>query len=445
LNPSPLVIGSPEDAGLFYHATQITVEELDAGSDARTFWQTIVLPLAHTVEPIKQALCAMGGAHRRFLIDYDATDNQEITSQSNLAAIQKYNQAITHIMPLMTSQTPDTLRTTIICCIIFICIENLHGRYADSVRHLHAACHLLNSLHLEEQRGGDRPSAEECNLLNVVTGMVHKLGRKVAMYLGDDMFFIPDFPSQIVEPGNPLVPFSSFGEADQLLRSIDGLYSDFGLAADGTAEWSHSGHFHNRRWDEPMSPVANPSARAIVLDTTRSSLEIWGHRFELLQQLQNTSTRPLTREQQRQNAVLSLNQSFWSSILKLQATGQQLQEAECEAMLQRAQTLVDVGSSSEGRTHPIFAFDGDLIPSLYIVCCFCKNVDVLRRAVSMLRLLRRREGIWDSDEVAGICETILSARQEGLSYSDDVATGEVQMLSQSGIPGIANPPFSTLC
>lgn len=275
--------------------------------------------------------------------------------------------------------------------------------------------------------------------------MVHKLGRKVAMYLGDDLFFIPDFPSQTVEPGDPLVPFSSFGEADQLLRSIDSLYSDFALAPDGTGEWSHSGHFHNRRWDYPVPPITNPSARAVVLDTTRSSLEVWDRRFELLQQLQNASTNPLTKEQQRQNAVLSLNQSFWSSILKLQTTGQQLQEEDCEAILQRAQTFVDIEATSEKRNHPVFAFDGDLIPSLYIVCCFCKNVDILRRAVSMLRLLRRREGIWDSDEVAGICETMLSARQKDLPPGGNFAISELQGLSQSGIPGIANPPFYTLC
>lgn len=246
--------------------------------------------------------------------------------------------------------------------------------------------------------------------------MVHKLGRKVAMYLGDDMFFIPDFPSETVEPGDPQVPFSSFEEANQLLRNIDGVYSGFAFAPDGAGEWSHSGHFHSKRWDSSLPPsIPNPSARMTVLHATRSSLEIWDRRFELLQRKQIESDNPPTEEQLRQSAVLSLNQSFWSSVLKLQTTGLRLHEEDCEVILSRTQAFMDSEAAVSKRSHPVFAFDGDVIPSLYIVCCFCQDVNILRRAVSTLRLLRRREGIWDSDEVAGICSAMLSAQESQAS------------------------------
>ena len=64
----------------------------------------------------------------------------------------------------------------------------------------------------------------------------------------------------------------------------------------------------------------------------------------------------------------------------------------------------------EHQNHPTFAIDGDVIPVLALICALCKDRETRIRAVHALRSLRRREGVWDSRQVADGCEVMIMGR-----------------------------------
>ncbi|KAF4470709.1 hypothetical protein FALBO_2379 [Fusarium albosuccineum] len=90
---------SPADAALYHHARECLLIDFEM-LDPTGFWQQIVLPRSHAIEPIKYALCALGGAHRRFLATY-ADNTTCLDIDLHVQAVQKYNLAISHMKPVM--------------------------------------------------------------------------------------------------------------------------------------------------------------------------------------------------------------------------------------------------------------------------------------------------------------------------------------------------------
>ncbi|KAJ3549258.1 hypothetical protein NM208_g594 [Fusarium decemcellulare] len=435
LRPAPSIynLACPADALLFHHAREYTIGEFDADSCSR-FWYNFVLPLAHTVEPVKYALCALGGAHRRFVTGYRNDSAASSASEFELASIQKYNQAILHMKPLMAENSQTNLQTTLICCVIFICIENLHGRYTDSIRHLHAGCQLLNSLRTERQLGGS-PSSQsststtsepEYTLFDMVTDMLYRLGQNVAMYVGDDVFFELDLPPRTADMGDPRTPFPSFEEADKLLDLVEESYDDF-LMGPRPRVWPEL-------WsDDPMlydtftasTTCFDPDMRKQALSASRMTFAIWNARFELTKKEKETVR--LSPEEQRALAFLNMHQSIWSALVKLETIEEEFTREDSEMILERAEVLIKM---EEQAKRPTFAFNGYLIPALSIVCGSCRDIDIQRRSISLLRSVRRREGIWDSQEVADVYETMIAATANNMVIWDKLPWGIPQLAAE---------------
>ncbi|GKT71215.1 C6 zinc finger domain protein [Colletotrichum tofieldiae] len=70
----------------------------------------------------------------------------------------------------------------------------------------------------------------------------------------------------------------------------------------------------------------------------------------------------------------------------------------------------DIVSFREEQPRPKFALVADIVPSLAYVCAFCENVELERRIIDVLRNMKRREGMWDSQEMANLYELVLQAK-----------------------------------
>uniref|UniRef100_A0A0C4DJ68 Uncharacterized protein n=1 Tax=Fusarium oxysporum (strain Fo5176) TaxID=660025 RepID=A0A0C4DJ68_FUSOF len=122
--PSIYNFTCPADRAHFHHARECTIGGFGVDSYPK-FWYKFVLPFAHMVEPVKYALCALGGAHRRFITGHEDGPTSSSALDFELISIQQYNQAILHLKPLMSDSSRANLQTTLICCVIFICISCL--------------------------------------------------------------------------------------------------------------------------------------------------------------------------------------------------------------------------------------------------------------------------------------------------------------------------------
>ncbi|RKK80097.1 hypothetical protein BFJ68_g17744 [Fusarium oxysporum] len=417
-------LGSPADAALFNHARECTIMDFDVLSGS-LFWRNFVLPLAHTVEPVKHALCALGGAHRRFVAGYQGEASLSlIAAEFEFASIQKYNQAILHMKPLMEDNSEVNFQITLICCVIFICIESMHGRYTESIRHLKAGCQLLNSVHAERKFGYGPSSLlqptdvkeAEYSLIDLVAEMLHRLRQNVAIYMGSGRLHDLILPLRAGHMGDPETPFSNLVEAAFYLDrmgefefvSDHQLIRLLGMSCMGVTGWEF-----------------DHQARKAALDAARRAIAVWGARYELTKR-EGRYSKPSSGEKSA-FASLDMHQAVWWALVKLETIEQVIPKEDGEKILQRAEVLIKIENR---RRTPVFAFNGYLLPLLSLVCTHCEDVDTQSRAVSLLRTVRRREGIWDSQEVAGIYETMIIARKQNMVTWENLPLGIPQLAAE---------------
>ena len=75
-----------------------------------------------------------------------------------------------------------------------------------------------------------------------------------------------------------------------------------------------------------------------------------------------------------------------------------------------AQTTVQFTSKPD----PQFAFDMNVVAPLYGLVHHCRDPVVRREAVGLLKTVKRREGIWDSDLAAIVGQKIIEIEEQGL-------------------------------
>jgi hypothetical protein len=385
---------SAKYADILHHGWNIASKAFSIYSSAERLFSGYVLPLSHTSEPIQLSLCALAGAHRNFETGIRGSHLSPSSAPHalSLAAINHYNAAIESIGRAATTRSADGIRTTLICCIIFICVENLFGRSMDAIRHLHSACHLLHSLKTVG-------SARYDDLLGVITSILHRLGQNVAIYLGDEVVFGPDELTVPIRLDDHLSPFSNIREADQQLEEIGRIYNDFLFAPDPD-EWPHHGHFH-RRWDSIPQTAQNPSSlttekRRRVLEASRTAYEIWDSRFHLLMRKDTESP-----NEKHKWSLVRLHQALWSTIVGNETLQGVVETTVWETLLQRTR---EAAQYDLHRNEPVFTFDGDIISTLFTIWNSCQDGSIQSHALQLMRSCHRREGIWDSVEVANLCE-----------------------------------------
>ncbi|KAI8710867.1 hypothetical protein NCS52_01529500 [Fusarium sp. LHS14.1] len=135
----------------------------------------------------------------------------------------------------MTESSEKNIKIILICCTIFIFIENLHRRYADSAHHLRASYQLLESFReairsREATPYGSMSQGEitsEHTMLNILAKIFESLNQNVAMFTGDECFSRTIHQSREPQIGHPETPFSNLDEAEDSLSSLNTFYDSF--------------------------------------------------------------------------------------------------------------------------------------------------------------------------------------------------------------------------
>ncbi|KAK7408023.1 hypothetical protein QQX98_009796 [Neonectria punicea] len=419
---------------LFHHVRTCTIQDLGTALTPTEFWYMHALPLGHAVEPVKYAICALGGAHKHFKSQLLGTSAGSVSLQGlEQIAIQQYNQAIHHIKSFTRTPSKKNMEVILTCCVIFICIENLLGRYSESLRHLQAGCALLLSLRqLSAQEAMERletlqqeETREKSVFFNEIAAMLSRLSQDLAMYMGTDV--IPElyfYTTPTTEFQSLTTPFDSATAAAKLLFTIETEFSarlyltEQHLAKTmGPNNASPDGTY----WILKLGCLENDTYQ---LDAMESVYNNWSTRFDLLKS--QADDREMPKEERYRILMLAIGQSVWSALLKLTSFEEDMEVEACEEILQRAEDLVQ---SEVFGSIPVFSFDANLIPAISLVCTSCRNLEIQRRGVGLLRSIRRREGIWDSQEIADILESMVIARERDL-LSWDVMPWKLPQLAR---------------
>ncbi|KAK2049465.1 C6 zinc finger domain-containing protein [Colletotrichum somersetense] len=430
------ISGTTLERLMFHHVHRCTVPDFGLATPLAKIWSNYILPLGHYSDAIKHAVVALGVAHRAFLEDpfSDPDPSTSVVAFGDLAE-RHYRKAVTGTIEIMADPSPVNIRITLICCLVFVCFEIVRGQYDKAVAHLRAGSRVIESLHqaaLASQNDPKSLSAYDKRLAETVQNHFDQLcdianmficmGMDASMLIETDV--VPDLsfftqPDEALEQGEkPAAPFSSVFEARQSFHHVERMF---------TQAFEDSWYCSiDRCWHQTPSCGSHkpPSGSErgtndAAWETANACFEAWSARFDLFQR----AALPGKMEPAELHELKALRFSQRSWVVFNEQEGpcalKRSDMAELHRLVDMAEDIVSSSSSSSSSSErederrpwrPKFALAADIVPSLAYVCAFCDNVDLERRIIDVLRRMRRREGMWDSQEMANLYETVLQAK-----------------------------------
>ncbi|RFN48638.1 transcription factor fss1 [Fusarium flagelliforme] len=418
---SPESFSSSIELDLCHHFRTCTVSELASSLNAMSFWHAYALPLSQDSKPVKAAIAALGGAHKAFKLQTQIDSLTQSLAQSyEVASIQQYNNAILVMREYMSSPERN-FQVVLTCCLIFICIECLYGRYANVTRHLEAAFSLINTHHLSDYGPGTGSRYDQSDLAK----FMEHIGPPICGLTSDLLFYAGNHSPKLVlelqkwlphqgpmclqEPGAPF--FSAQAAASWLarigtIRGMD-LHTEcptcltLGYPCGKDAQVC-------RRLDQGLDP--------------ESFFRYWSVRYTPFKLNFDPST--ASEAEILRFKVLELEETIWNATFKRNSMKDDLNTLDCIVILKKAESIIEL---SRGETGHTFTFQANMMPPIAYVIISCQDEKIQWEGVRLLRSVGRREGVWDSNKVADIYANMITAKANKLLSWDDIPASVPQL------------------
>ncbi|KAK1997552.1 C6 zinc finger domain-containing protein [Colletotrichum falcatum] len=458
------VSGTTLERLMFHHVHRCTVPDFGLATPLARIWSNYILPLGYYSDPIKHAVVALGVAHRTFLENpYSETKPSASAVAFGDLAERHYRKAVTGTIEIMADPSPVNIRITLICCLVFVCFEIVRGQYDKAVQHLRAGSRVLESLHQAALAGKNDPgslSAHDKRLAETVrdhfsqlcdiTNMFICMGMDASMLTETDI--VPDlsFFTQPEPEQSEATPFSSVFEARQCFHHVERIIDSC---------WHSTPSCGSHRPAACEGPGSEPEgANDAAWDVASSCFEAWSARFELFQRALPERMEPADVHELK---ALRFSQRSWMVFNEREGPCalKRTDMADLHRLVDMAEDIVSSQEEAGGKTaaagrppRPRFALAADIVPSLAYICAFCDNVDLERRIVDVLRRMQRREGMWDSREMADLYETVLQAKlvnQWKAEYNWETLPNLARMMSNLSVStplgnSLGNTPLTLL-
>lgn len=375
----------------FHHFLHWTAKQLLSSPDSSNFWLRYALPLAHHCEAVRYSMVAVGASHRLFMAR-SATHLKPFELER--IAIHQYNKAISVIMPSMSADSVYNRHCILICCLLFVSVEGLMGRYDDLLRHLRSGNQLLSS-YLNDFA----PDEDAVN--EKLVDMFSRLSTESSNFCQKNIASGVSLWYQV--NANPSMmsahPFRDLDEASYELQRLNVRPTDNAWYSRVECE------------DDDTDDVESEKRLAMI----HENFAAWNSRFEVMPCV-NQANLPAENCSQLRN--LRLAQQFWKLTSAVLAPEEPISGPISDPTFFH-DFMTAATSAAEpliAMNQPTFSLDGDLISGLNFVAALAIHplvFDVKIQALDLLRRLDRREGVWDSRNVVRLYELMAAADKEG--------------------------------
>lgn len=328
-------------------------------------------------------MVAVGIAHRLFMAPSNETLQNQLMCQ--------YNKAIAFVVRSMWGASSRKAHVSLICCLLFISIEGLTGRYHELLRHLGAA----NKLFHTELPG---LSTEEREVSDGLAEMFCRVGVEASNFMEED----PELSGleTCYARGRPS-------------KSWDDDRADLDVAAFELRQIEFQ--IQERPWhfeDEHNSPENTSS------NEFQTALNRWGSRFDTLV----NSTTHLSFEEGFHYRSLRLRQAYWQ--MAIDAYGKQDGKSDPSTFAPFLEAASAVAAPIIALRQPTFSLDGNLISGLSFVVSTTTCLKTKEEALGLLGRLNRREGILDSRDMLEMYELSDLVDAHGLSIDRELSKAQ---------------------
>ncbi|KAK3618232.1 hypothetical protein LTR56_024776 [Elasticomyces elasticus] len=401
----------------FFHAR--TAPNLSSYFDAG-FWTRLVFQVSHVEPAIMHAMVAVGHLNQRrdvwtkplpmlksvFLVDDQPNvpglsdrivvgpTKRKVIDHDDPFALSQYNKAISLLSQRI--RDPDAAsEIALLACILFVCIEFLRGDVEPAFRHFKSGMGIAKAsltkssltkptLTMELIREGMLPFFNRLEVLAMLFGQAPKHDYHITI---DEA--VPAHFSTMQDARDSIVHLSNIGL--RFIRNMKkGRYARLVLPDDFVRQAVLEREVE--RWKEALD--------ALILTDTVSLRDLDAAKVLRVHQIILTVWL---------GSCCHIADSYLDNFMADFEAGVTLGEE-----IQRNAATIEQRRTNQ----PSFLFDMELVSPLYYIAIKCRDPNIRRRAIALLRQTRRREGLWDSNMAAAIAERIAALEEVNLSTLD---------------------------
>jgi len=358
------------------------------------FWNSTVLQFCEASPAVLHAVLGLSALHENLLND----KRNDTMSSADLVFLKQYNKSI---KLLQSSQENQAVCITLICCILFICLENFSGNYDRALAHLQSGLSIL-----EKWRKEDLKSASEIRVRENLTQVFRRFDLQATTFMNSrqPMINATTFSDHLSENDAPSpTAFSSLQEAQEELDRI-AIRLVYVLTLKSAAKGS--------------------STRTILLQGLAARCSCWKKAFDAFSERE--SPRMNTKDL-RLSVMLGLH--FQTAFLMLEVKVNPVLHAEetnikFMRIVNLSRSLIQSGISLK----PSYSSEMGVIAPLYFTS-MSASPHIRQQAIDLLRTVKGKEGPWDPRTTSRIAEEVMIA--ERINKPGVPLSGGVEFLAKA--------------
>lgn len=353
----------------------------------------------------------MGSLHAQYESANDLSQKDAILSHQ--FTLQQYNQAIISLRQRL-SGGEELIEVTLMCCVLFICLECLRGNREVALSHLHNGLNILSSVSTKRKYNNTFSSDfVQKNLRHIFS----RLDAQLTLF-GKPVSDI--YPSS-EHTAPPVVPHT-FNKIFEAKTSMDTLIRSSLQFVQSTVKNKYTN-----------TPTASVQMRQLEL---LAGFQPWQRSFEAL--MKNTEIHHSLNDQ-REALLLRIHHKatvIWlSTCLKPNETVFDAYIEDFESIVSSAWGLAKIPNTSF-----LFALDMAIIAPLFLTAIKCRCSWIRRSAIKLLYAIPGREGLWDAKLHATVAERIVAIEEARLGEADSMPAESLRVHNAEILSDIAVDP-----
>ena len=382
-----------------------------AGPLGSSLWSRIILQACHLECYVRETVVALAALRMSLSTVQKSTmplSSIEISSQHYRFALQQYGKAVRNMRKaLAVSNTENSIRKALICCLLVFCFEVFQGNHDLAILHAKSGFKLLQEWLVTKpyssSSAGGISYVGHTSIENDIVRAFNRLDLQIMTYTNSDPLDVHKFASQdgssMVAHMPPL--FSNLDEANRYWELVMKRNHHFIHSVVATAEVNTSKH-------SSTSAATKTNFRAGIGSLLRNFSH--SNRFPILQAEHSLYSAEITRWQSAFKPFLSSTNGRMhagAAMLQMHSISTQItldllianEDAVNEYTDKFQEILYLAKSGVLGLGQESFSMDLGIIPSLYVVVGNCRDPVLQYEALHILASTVRREGLWSSLDI----------------------------------------------
>lgn len=366
-------------------------------------WEDLILPMSHSGPAVVHAVVALATLHEDLQLRGAPLSREDLANRRQKFALGQYGRSLAALNERRYSQDPRLRNVILTCCLLFVSIDVLRGKYDPALLHLkHGLAVIEEERQLSSRGSGDicRTAAEQ-TLLATMTRLETQ-----SVFFGLPPLINSTLSVSINDSG---------GHCFKTLREAQGVLDK--LLASSVRLFMAVYQFPAKDRLAQLHPK---------LADTQSDLMAQLREFG--QQISRSITQSLRLEglkEQRGLDLVLLHHITFSILVETLLYGED--QSAYNNQLRSFQRLIALSTEisqsfkdeNNSGTRPTLLLDMGIIPSLFVICWRCRDSNLRHQALNALEEWPHREGLWDSRLLAIFARQIIQLERETQAASGD--------------------------